>query len=687
MPVSIRRRSLSSRASGPFLALVFLPVLWGLWGCAPDEDAPGREDAVAAAGESGDEGTPPVRALGLVVDALNEEILRATLDASSVPTILEVLEGGACLEHAVTHFPSVTAAAMSTIWTGAYGDVTGIAGNQQHSLPRDAHTVLDRTRGFHFDPLSAEPIWVTAGRYGLPMGGHHVTQGPGVPGFPARLSGDDQQPLEARRREAAEALRTPGLYVFNGYNIMVEPHRVLGPGDVEPADPAGWEGLESDPDALPPRAVQWETGAGTIHGVFLGEGDTYDRILVNWEPRVEGSVEAYAVPAETTPPEGRELARHFSQALELQTAEGRVYLRVRLFHLSEDGEDFLIFQPSLQVVEGNTPETQAAYEDAVRGWVGNSALSLYGNGAFGPTLVEGGDGTAEERVLETAELMTRQWERGAEWMWRHGDPTLFLDYFPLGDTSDHQLLGYLNEAWPDFDPALAAEVGAFRARLWNLVDRRVRHVRELAQEAGAPFFLMGDHGMRTSWYQFLPNRALAEAGLLFLDDDGNIDLSRTRAVSPNGYWITVNSTEFREGIVPFDEIPSVVAEARAALEAVRGPDGNPVVTRTFTPEEYPEFGLGGAAGGDLYFGTAPGYRWSWRHWGEAVELAGIWGSHGFPPDEPDMFTVFCAEGPGFSPKRIPARPTTVMAPTLADVVGLPAPRDAVGTSVLDELRR
>lgn len=687
MPILLRRPSSLFRRSSSLPVLSFLLLFPALSGCVAEEGTGERGDTSTAVEVRAGEGAPPARALGLVVDALNEEILRSTLGAASVPTILEVLEGGACLEHAVTHFPSVTAAAMSTIWTGAHGNVTGIAANQQHALPRDAHTVLDRTRGFHYDPLAAEPIWITAGRHGLPMGGHHVTQGPGVPGFPARLSDDDPEPLEARRREAAEALAAPGLYVFNGYNIMVEPHRVLGPGDVESADAATWVGLEEAPDALPPRAIQWETGAGTMHGVFLGSGTAYDRVLVNSTPQVEGSVEAHAAPAETAPPEGRELARHFSGALELPVEGGRVYLRVRLFHLSDDGEDFLLFQPSLQVVEGNTPETQAAYEDAVRGWVGNSALSLYGNGAFGPTLMEGGDGTAENRVLETAELMTRQWERGAEWMWRHGDPVLFLDYFPLGDTADHQLLGYLNEAWPDFDPALAREVGAFRARIWHLVDRRVQHVRDLAREVDAPFFLMGDHGMRTSWYQFLPNRALIDAGLLVLDEEGEIDLTRTRAVSPNGYWITVNSTEFREGIVPLEDVPAVVAEARMALEAVRGPNGEPVVTRTFTPEENPEFGLGGAAGGDLYFGTAPGYRWSWRHRGEAVEAAGIWGSHGFPPDEPDMFTVFCAEGAGFSTKRIPQRPTTVMAPTLADLVGLPAPRDAVGTSVLDELRR
>ncbi|TVR64683.1 MAG: hypothetical protein EA422_05925 [Gemmatimonadales bacterium] len=687
MPPFPRHLDFVRRHPASLLAVSLLLLLPPLWACAPDDGLPGEGQATADTESTAESGDPPLLALGLVVDALNEEILRATLDEGSVPNILAVLEGGACLEHAVTHFPSVTAAAMATIWNGAHGNVTGIAGNQQHSLPRDRHTVMDRTRGFHYAPLSAEPIWITAGRHGVRMGGHHVTQGPAVPGYPLHLSTDDPAPMEARRQEAAEALDAPGLYVFNGYNTLIEPHRVLGPEDVTPADPAAWADLEPAEGEPPPRAFTWTTGAGTHYGAFLGSDGSYDRVLVNTRPRVEGSIVAWAEPAETASLDGRELARHFSDALELPVEGGRVHLRIRLFELSEDGEDFFLFHPSLQIVEGNTPEAQAAYEDAVQGWLGNSALAMYGGGAFGPTLMDGGDGTAENRVLETAELMVRQWERGAEWMWRHGGPQLFLDYFPLGDTADHQLLGYLNEAWPGFEPELAEQVRAFRARVWALVDHRVGHVRTLAQEVDAPFFLMGDHGMRTSWFQFLPNRALADAGLLFLDEDGDVDLSRTRAVSPNGYWISVNSTVWRDGIVPPDEVAEVVAEARAALEAVRGPDGEPVVTRTFTPEENPEFGLGGPAGGDLYFATAPGYRWSWRHWGEPVEEAGIWGSHGFPPDEPDMFTVFCVEGSDFAPTRLPWRPTTVMAPTMAEAVGLPAPRDAVDASILDEFRR
>jgi len=117
-------------------------------------------------------------------------------------------------------------------------------------------------------------------------------------------------------------------------------------------------------------------------------------------------------------------------------------------------------------------------------------------------------------------------------------------------------------------------------------------------------------------------------------------------------------------------------------------EGNRVVTRTFTPGEHPGMGLGGAAGGDVYWGTAPGYRAGAGLRGEGATMAaGLTAGHGFPPDEPDMFTVFCGVGPGLAPgTRVGPVPTTVVAPTLAEYTGIPTPADAVGVSVLPQMR-
>src|SRR5690606_28374537 len=206
-----------------------------------------------------------------------------------------------------------------------------------------------------------------------------------------------------------------------------------------------------------------------------------------------------------------------------------------------------------------------------------------------------------------------------------------------------------------------------------------------ASSRGAALFVTGDHGMRATWRVFRPNAALRDAGLLVLDDRGQVDLTRTRAISPNGYWVNINRTAWRGGIVPPEDEARVLAAAEAALLAVRDAAGQPVVTRVYRPAEHPELGIGGPAGGDLYYATAPGVRWWSDPRGPAIAEADIDAGHGFPPEEPDMWTAFCAEGGEFAPRRIGAVRTTVVAPTVAEWLGIPAPADAVGRSVLGEL--
>ncbi len=626
----------------------------------------------------------PGRAILVSIDAMSESIFRATLTPGEAPALYRIFSDGRCAEYAVSHFPSVTAPSHAVLWTGAYGDVSGVVANLQPRLPRSENTLLDLERGFSYEALSAEPLWIAAGRAGVPVVGHHVTQAPGVPGYHG-IDGPRSPEQEARRAESAAALAHPFVNVVNGYNTQLGNHRVVTAATARPGAVDGWEGVESLHSTLPPVAWEWETGAGTAYALIHAEGESYDAVAVGFERRVDRAVIARAHPVERAPPEGRELARYFSDAAELEVEGGRVYLRVRLFEVAADGSDFSLFHPSLDVVEGNRPEMQAEYDRAVRGWANASTLAPYRFGAFGTPVYEGGDGAAEARYLETAEYLLKQFQVGSEWMWRTFEPRLMMDYFPVSDSADHELLGYLQTAYPGHDPEVARQMRDFRARIWKLVDMRMEHLMALAEASGAALFLSGDHGMRTSWTQILPNAVLRDAGLLALDAEGGIDLSRTRALSPSGYFVSVNRTAWKEGIVPPAEEAEVIREVRAALEGVRDEDGVQVMPRTWIPEEAPEYGMGGPAGGDVYWDLAPGYRASSQWAGAPVGPARLDTGHGFTPDSPEMLTVFCAWGAGFTPGRIGGVRTTSVAPTVAEFTGIPAPRDAVGPSVLEAL--
>jgi len=476
---------------------------------------------------------------------------------------------------------------------------------------------------------------------------------------------------------------------------------------VEWVDASAWQNVDEKWADPAPLAFRMEMEVGVLHGLITGgsQGDTtspeklaaespatiaqagYHTIWMATTPDLQEAVSATVQPAEQTSPVGRELARYFSDPLQMETEDGLVYTRFRLFDLDqEDGSQFMLYHPAIHVVESNNDPVLERYRDAVQGWFGNSSTFAYRRGTFGPTLMNGGDGTAENRYLETAELLTRVHQAGAEFLWREGDPVLMADYFPLSDSIDHTLLGYLDPRQPDYDPDLADQVIAFRARVWQLVDLRLQHLLDLAAEADATLFLSGDHGMRATWMQHYPNTILRDAGLLVTDENGEIDLSKTVALSPNGYWISLNRTAWKGGIVPPEQEQDVIRRIIEAMSKATGADGKSLYEEILVASEHPELGIGGPAGGDVYWKEQFGYRGSRFLTDDgAFSKASLGAGHGFDSREPDMHTAFCAYGEAFPAGRIQGVRTIDVVPTISDFLGVPAPAHHTGTTVLAPL--
>jgi hypothetical protein len=659
---------------GGWGAALAVPMLLASCAPAPRVESTPAIDAAAA----------PRRAILFSIDALSEPRVRESLGAEFVPGLRAMFEQGACVAHSVPAFPSLTAPGHAALWTGAFGDVSGIRGNSQPRVPREAHTLLDQGSGYSAEWLRAEPLWIALARQGRRVVGHHVTQAPQPPGHPL-WPGEDTGTRGAQRAADAAALSRPGVAVLNGYDRLVAPHRVLTADSIRPRPAQGWRNLERLGGGVAPLEIAWASGADSLFALFHG-ASAYDRVLVAPVRDASRGVLARAMPAEREPVRGRPLARHFGEPLELPMEDGRTYLRARLFELAPDGSRYLLYVPAMYVVLANGPDVQASYDRAVRGWLGNSALRNFERGAFGPLLREGGDGGAEARYLETLELVTRQFMRGAEWGWREQRAELLMDYFPVADEVDHALYGYLARDWPGWDAEVERRVQHVRQRVWEQVDLRYEHLRALVREApGAVLFVSGDHGMRASWRQFRPNVALQQAGLQALDAEGRIDLSRTRALSANGYWISVNRAAWSGGIVPPAEEAAVIAAAERALRAARDEAGRPIVTEVYRPDTHPGLGLGSPVGGDLYWGTAPGIRSTGAPRGALVSDAPIDAGHGFPSVDPDMWTSFCAIGGPLQPRRTAATRSIDVAPTVADWLGAGPPRNAVGRSVWAEM--
>jgi predicted AlkP superfamily phosphohydrolase/phosphomutase len=641
-----------------------------------------------ARGTPASEPTPPEqrRAIVFSIDALNEENLRGTLDPEAVPNLLAMFDAGACAEYTVAAFPSLTAPGHAALWTGAFGDVTGVKANWQPGLPRDRFALSQTVSGFSAEVLRAEPLWITLARQGRTVVGHHVTQGPQLPGYPA-LQGEQDGALRARQAAAASALQRPEVAVLNGYNRMIAPHRILNADSIAPRPAAGWRNLDRlGTMRVAPREIALLAGTDSVFALFFGES-RIDRVLFARERDAARGVVAVARAAEDAPLGGRPLARRFSEALEMPVEGGRVFLRARLWEVAPDASTYALFLPPLQVAEANRPDVQASYDDAVRGWIGNAPTFAFRDGAFGPSLLQGGDGTAEARYFETVELVTRQFMRGVEWAWTTRRPQVMLDYFPLGDEVDHAFFGRQDRRWPEHTPEGDAWARRIRGHVWALVDMRFAQLRALAaSDHGTVLFVTGDHGMRATWQVFRPNAALREAGLLAVDAEGRIDPTRSRALSPNGYWISVNRTAWQGGIVPPAEEAEVIAAAERAIRAVRGPGGEPVVTTVYRPSTHPDLGLGGPVGGDLYYGTAPGVRWTGAPTGSPLSPGSISAGHGFPSTDRDMRTAFCATGERVAARRFGAVRSVDVAPTVSEWIGVESPRDAVGRSAWPQVR-
>lgn len=68
-------------------------------------------------------------------DGFSEPWFRTFTDSISAPHLWRMFEQGTCADAARPAFPSVTPSGHAAIWTGAYGNVNGIAAGANGALP------------------------------------------------------------------------------------------------------------------------------------------------------------------------------------------------------------------------------------------------------------------------------------------------------------------------------------------------------------------------------------------------------------------------------------------------------------------------------------------------------------------------------------------------------------------------
>ncbi len=368
------------------------------------------------------------------------------------------------------------------------------------------------------------------------------------------------------------------------------------------------------------------------------------------------------------------------------------YAYFRLFALDPVTGSMTLFQRAVNGIRGTASLAERhAYLDAYGGFH-SMPFDPYKAGALGKTLWQGGDGEAERRLVEIARLDTEFLARGSRFALKRYNPDLVFHYTPTIDGAGHTWMGLLDPDSPRYDPQVAAKLMPFYEQMYKLQDDWLGDIIDAAGPKAA-VCLVSDHGMAGVGKTFSPNAVLESAGLLARTADGKgIDLARTKICAPTwgDYFVAVNGTDWKGGVVTFAERETVLRQATDALLAARDPQtGQPIVTRVFRPSEIVGLGIGGTAGGDLYLDVAPGYvPRTGLQAGVVTSDTSTLGSgvHGFFPLRTKMQAIFFLGGAGVAKGRQIAGVRQIdVAPTLSRLLGIPAPASATGHIVGEAL--
>jgi predicted AlkP superfamily pyrophosphatase or phosphodiesterase len=241
---------------------------------------------------------------------------------------------------------------------------------------------------------------------------------------------------------------------------------------------------------------------------------------------------------------------------------------------------------------------------------------------------------------------------------RQKRPHFHLCYFSGLDTEQHRSGPYSQQTFAVLEQT----------------DELVGQVRAAAEQAGsgrAVICVVSDHGFVRTEKELHLNAALAEAGLLQLNEFGRVQSWRAFA------WYAGGSA----GIVVREaDDQKTREEVRTLLSQLTSEDESGI-DRVIAGSEATT--LGGFNGVEWVVSMRPGYRLGTNLRGPARIAGKVGGTHGYLPDVPEMDACFFLAGPGIasgvSLGRIDMRD---IAPTLAGLLGLSLPT-ADGRNRLD----
>ncbi|MCL4441692.1 MAG: alkaline phosphatase family protein, partial [Firmicutes bacterium] len=629
------------------------------------------------------------------LDSATIDFIERFAQEGRLPNIARLMERGLRTE-TVSVMPVGTAENWRTIVTGAYAGTHGVTAM---SMGRRGEPLEKRRSAFFSDNCRAEYLWTVAEKVGkkpllLKYTGSWpptITQGIQVDGF-----GDPEWNLHEI---------SPRL-CFASYPLAADPPHVTSPQwlsrayEVEISPATGWSNLPASD--LPALETKLEfiprTYGAKGRTEYSGKEKTFHVAIIG-DSR-QGYQEAiFSEDKDAANPRGLVLQSgrwsDWTKAdFELPEGKRTGVFRLKLIELTPDGTRIKIYLSQVFPTTGWTRPASLA-EELLQKIGPYQELS----GILGPWLSYWVD---EDTILEEVEYQARWLAAAAKYLLQNKEWDLFFTQWHGIDHMDHGFLGGIDPLSNTYD----SERGEL---CWNIITKTYQWADVLVGavldsiDDDTLVVLTSDHGhlpvranlrmglslgIKESYHRDDVNEQLAKHGLLTFKDGPYgfpvVDWPQTKACVTRANYVEIN-LQGREphGIVEPEEYETVRNQVIKALDSMQDPEtGDYIMTWTMKKEEARFLGIYGDDVGDVVFFAKAEYS---RPHQEKLRVRMLSGNHHFylPDVKFDlgmMHAVTIFAGPGIKRGIKRERPINMVdiAPTVANLLGLPIPANSEG---------
>jgi predicted AlkP superfamily pyrophosphatase or phosphodiesterase len=566
-------------------------------------------------------------------DGARADTIYNLMEDGLLPTFASLASEGIRAEYTQSIDPPLTAAAHNSISSGSYPTLTGITSNSFHVSGDDFYWYR---KGFEESMDKAEPVWVTASRNGL------TTAAVFFPGGAPSL--DDQL-----------ADYTIGYGIQDAYSNQV--NVALSPAQ-------GWSDTPSS-FSNPLSGSFTIQNVGPVYMCVIDTTDdqqaNYDKVILNKEPSGK-------------PP---------AQSLGVSEWGSLVLLK-----LAFAGADFLIQEinpDSVTLFHTGVEHNMASPRDILNAL--NEKFGCFPAGGDSYALEHGW--ITEEDFLYLVERQSMYISEVAAWVFSEYHPDLMFAWQDPFDSAGHQFLMTDSRQW-NYSPELASRYQMYYEEAAGIADRSLANLLNVIDLRNATLLMVGDHGMAPIHTAVYVNTILEKAGLLTLDFQNSVVISKTKAfaIASGGavhIYINLVGREKEGGTVPEEEYPAIQQQIMTIFKELIDPQtSQPVFQRVLAKSELDPLHLDHANSGDVFAQSYPGYQLDgWRGNDFVFAKTDFYGQHGYDSNLPEMRTVFIAAGARVPVKNMVIPPIQIVdyAPTIAYLLSFDPASSVEGTTI------